>query len=52
MRIKTWGKPSDAIVKNITFQHVTMVNVYNPIIINQNYCTKSEPCGGQVRFSV
>ncbi|KAM0946496.1 putative endo-polygalacturonase [Dioscorea sansibarensis] len=36
LRIKTWGRPSTSFVKDIIFQHATMQNVQNPIIIDQN----------------
>ncbi|KAI9076725.1 hypothetical protein K1719_041308 [Acacia pycnantha] len=41
VRIKTWGKPSNAFVKGVLFQHAVMVDVQNPIIIDQNYCLGS-----------
>ncbi len=46
-RIKTWqgGKGS---AKNIVFQNMVMDNVWNPIIIDQNYCDSSTPCKQQV----
>ncbi|KAI9126868.1 hypothetical protein K1719_002464 [Acacia pycnantha] len=42
VRIKTWGKPSNAFVKNVLFQHAIMVDVKNPIIIDQNYCPDND----------
>ncbi|XP_065864289.1 polygalacturonase-like [Euphorbia lathyris] len=47
VRIKTWGRQSNSFVKNILFQHVVMVNVENPIIIDQNYCPDNNNCPGQ-----
>jgi polygalacturonase len=44
VRIKTWAKPSTAFVTGVLFQHATMVNVQNPIIIDQNYCPNDEGC--------
>ncbi|KAK4270753.1 hypothetical protein QN277_019526 [Acacia crassicarpa] len=38
VRIKTWGKPSNGFVKDVHFQQAIMVDVRNPIIIDQNYC--------------
>ncbi|CAN0927151.1 unnamed protein product [Linum grandiflorum] len=38
LRIKSWEKPSNGFVKNILFQHSTMIGVRNPIIIDQRYC--------------
>ncbi|CAA2995392.1 polygalacturonase-like [Olea europaea subsp. europaea] len=47
-RVKTWARPSNGFVKNILFQHLVMVNVQNPIIINQNYCPDDHNCPNQV----
>ncbi|KAF0907087.1 hypothetical protein E2562_014688 [Oryza meyeriana var. granulata] len=45
-RIKTWqGGKGHA--KNIVFQNMVMDNVWNPIIIDQNYCDSSRPCKQQ-----
>ncbi|CAN0927148.1 unnamed protein product [Linum grandiflorum] len=38
VRIKAWGKQSNGFARNILFQHSTMNNVQNPIIIDQRYC--------------
>ncbi|XP_051118295.1 polygalacturonase-like [Andrographis paniculata] len=38
VRIKTWSRPSNGFVKDVLFQHVTIKNANNPIIIDQNYC--------------
>ncbi|KAK9692201.1 hypothetical protein RND81_09G248100 [Saponaria officinalis] len=38
LRIKTFSTPVNGIVKDIYFSEATMVNVRNPIIIDQNYC--------------
>ena len=50
VRIKTWAKPSNGFVRGVLFQHATMVNVQNPIIIDQNYCPDNKNCPNQVRF--
>ncbi|XP_047314132.1 polygalacturonase-like [Impatiens glandulifera] len=47
VRIKTLAKPSNGFVKNVLFQHVTMVNVQNPIIIDQHYCPSGKGCSNQ-----
>ncbi|KAJ4723883.1 polygalacturonase-like [Melia azedarach] len=38
LRIKTWARPSNGFVRNIRFQNIRMRSVFNPIIIDQNYC--------------
>ncbi|XP_027166532.1 polygalacturonase-like [Coffea eugenioides] len=48
VRIKSWGRPSKGFVKDVLFQHATMINVQNPIIIDQNYCPDNINCPGQV----
>ncbi|XP_027166785.1 polygalacturonase-like [Coffea eugenioides] len=48
VRIKSWGRPSKGFVKDVLFQHVTMINVQNPILIDQNYCPDNINCPGQV----
>ncbi|XP_022156858.1 polygalacturonase-like [Momordica charantia] len=47
VRIKTWGRPSNGFAKNIIFQDILMLNVQNPIIIDQNYCPHAQACPGQ-----
>ncbi|XP_030940248.1 polygalacturonase-like [Quercus lobata] len=42
VRIKSWPRPSNGFARNIIFQHVNMVNVQNPIIIDQNYCPSKD----------
>jgi len=46
LRIKTWQGGS-GYAQGIIFQHVKMINVSNPIIIDQNYCAPSSPCQNQ-----
>ncbi|KAG6514604.1 polygalacturonase-like [Zingiber officinale] len=46
IRIKTW-QGGQGYAKDITFQNITMHNVKNPIIINQNYCDSKLPCHEQ-----
>ncbi|GAB4858927.1 hypothetical protein Ancab_010400 [Ancistrocladus abbreviatus] len=48
VRIKSWGRPSNGFVQRVLFQHITMINVQNPIIIDQNYCPDNNGCPGQV----
>nr|XP_023892065.1 polygalacturonase-like [Quercus suber] len=48
VRIKSWGRPSNGFAKNILFQHAVMMNVQNPIVIDQNYCPNNKGCPGQV----
>lgn len=52
VRIKTWGRPSKGFARNILFQDNVMVNVENPIIIDQNYCPDNKGCPGQVRIDI
>ncbi|KAL7085815.1 hypothetical protein ACP275_14G301200 [Erythranthe tilingii] len=48
VRVKTWARPSNGFVKNVLFQHLVVVNVQNPIIIDQNYCPDHQNCPSQV----
>ena len=48
VRIKSWGRPSNGFAKNILFQHAVMIDVQNPIVIDQNYCPGEKGCPGQV----
>uniref|UniRef100_A0A803M5K6 Polygalacturonase n=1 Tax=Chenopodium quinoa TaxID=63459 RepID=A0A803M5K6_CHEQI len=41
-------RPSNGFVKDVLFQHITMVNAQNPIIIDQNYCPGNKGCPGKV----
>ncbi|XP_057471122.1 polygalacturonase-like [Actinidia eriantha] len=47
VRIKTWAKSSNAFVRGVLYQNATMVNVKNPIIIDQNYCPDHKNCPNQ-----
>ncbi|XP_047342151.1 polygalacturonase-like [Impatiens glandulifera] len=44
VRIKTWAKPSTGFVKGVMFQHLKMVDVQNPVIIDQQYCNGKKNC--------
>ncbi|KAM7251292.1 hypothetical protein ACFE04_023175 [Oxalis oulophora] len=46
LRIKTWQGGS-GYVKSVRFQNVQMVNVSNPIIIDQYYCDSPTTCQNQ-----
>lgn len=48
VRIKSWARPSDGFVRDVIFQDITMLNVKNPIIIDQNYCPDNIGCPRQV----
>ena len=50
-RIKTW-KGGQGFAKNITFQNTKMVNISNPIIIDQSYCPYTYSCSCQVTFQL
>ncbi|PRQ26249.1 putative polygalacturonase [Rosa chinensis] len=44
-RIKTWpDSPATSVACNILFQDMVMVNVKNPVLIDQNYCDKGKSC--------
>lgn len=47
LRIKSWGRPSTGFARNILFQHVGMVDVKYPIVVDQNYCPHNQGCPGQ-----
>ncbi|CAM0952284.1 unnamed protein product [Alopecurus aequalis] len=42
VRIKSW-QGGKGYAKDITFEDITMTNVKNPIIVDQNYCTMADP---------
>ncbi|KAJ9558756.1 hypothetical protein OSB04_013370 [Centaurea solstitialis] len=42
VRIKTWARESNGFVTGVVFEHLTMVLVDNPVIIDQHYCPGSE----------
>ncbi|KAL6227862.1 hypothetical protein ACLB2K_001818 [Fragaria x ananassa] len=48
LRIKSWARPSTGFVQGVQFLDVKMINVQNPIIIDQNYCPHNLNCPGQV----
>ena len=48
-RIKSWARQSTGFVRAIRFIGATMINVRNPIIIDQNYCPHDLNCPNQVR---
>ncbi|GAB2261578.1 hypothetical protein Droror1_Dr00002575 [Drosera rotundifolia] len=48
VRIKTWGRPSNGFVRSVRFEHITVTNVQNPIVIDQNYCPGNKGCPGKV----
>ena len=49
VRIKSWARASSGFARGILFQHILMVDVQNPILIDQNYCPDNKNCPGQVR---
>ena len=51
LRIKTWANPSHGFVQGVQFLDVTMTNVQNPIVIDQNYCPHNVNCPNQVKPS-
>ncbi|XP_052206890.1 exopolygalacturonase-like [Diospyros lotus] len=38
VRVKTWPGSPPSMASNLTFQDIVMINVSNPIIIDQEYC--------------
>ncbi|XP_027331364.1 polygalacturonase-like [Abrus precatorius] len=46
-RIKTWGRPSDGFVNDVHFEHASMNDVLNPIVIDQSYCPSYSGCPTQ-----
>ena len=50
LRIKTWAMPNSGFVKNVSFSRVTMNRVANPILVDQNYCSRKGDCPGNVRL--
>ncbi|KVH91039.1 polygalacturonase-like [Cynara cardunculus var. scolymus] len=48
VRIKAWARRSNGFVKDVVFQHATMINVQNPILIDANYCPNNNNCPNQV----
>ncbi|KGN66774.1 polygalacturonase-like [Cucumis sativus] len=47
VRIKTWPTPSNGFVRHVIFQNIVMINVKNPILIDQNYCPNHQSCSLQ-----
>ncbi|KAB2631107.1 polygalacturonase-like [Pyrus ussuriensis x Pyrus communis] len=47
LRIKSWARPSHRFVQGVQFLDVVMLNVQNPIVIDQNYCPHNLNCPGQ-----
>jgi polygalacturonase len=48
-RIKSWARHSTGFAQAIRFIGATMINVQNPIIIDQNYCPHNLNCPNEVR---
>ncbi|XP_044486329.1 exopolygalacturonase-like [Mangifera indica] len=38
VRVKTWPGSPESVASNFTFEDIVMINVSNPIIIDQEYC--------------
>ncbi|KAI5317729.1 hypothetical protein L3X38_037436 [Prunus dulcis] len=43
-----WARPSNGFVQGVQFLDVVMINVQNPIVIDQNYCPHNINCPAQV----
>lgn len=48
VRVKSWARASNGFVRDVVYQHLVMVDVQNPIIIDQNYCPGNVDCPHQV----
>lgn len=48
LRIKSWPRPSSGFVQGVQFIDAVMLNVQNPIVIDQNYCPRNINCPAQV----
>ncbi|KAE8715034.1 Polygalacturonase [Hibiscus syriacus] len=48
LRIKSWARPSTGFVRRVRFMDSLMVNVQNPIVIDQNYCPRNLNCPNQI----
>ncbi|BBN69045.1 Pentatricopeptide repeat superfamily protein [Prunus dulcis] len=42
-----WARPSNGFVQGVQFLDVVMINVQNPIVIDQNYCPHNINCPAQ-----
>ncbi|KAK6233643.1 hypothetical protein QUC31_006049, partial [Theobroma cacao] len=48
LRTKSWARPSNGFVQGVRFMDFMMRNVWNPIVIDQNYCPHNLNCPDQV----
>ncbi|PRQ48994.1 putative polygalacturonase [Rosa chinensis] len=48
VRIKSWARRSNGFVQGVQFLDVEMIDVQNPIVIDQNYCPHNLNCPAQV----
>ncbi|XP_077211822.1 polygalacturonase-like [Tasmannia lanceolata] len=46
-RIKAWARPSNGFVMGVVFEGALMINVQNPIVIDENYCPRNDGCPNQ-----
>lgn len=51
LRVKTWATSFSSNVFDLTFQDINMVNVNNPIIIDQHYCPSGN-CAKVLLFQI
>ncbi|KAK9066590.1 hypothetical protein SSX86_013913 [Deinandra increscens subsp. villosa] len=51
LRIKTWAPSSASLASDILFDDIVMLDVNNPIFIDQQYCPRP-PCNGQAQSNV
>ncbi|KAE8715035.1 Polygalacturonase [Hibiscus syriacus] len=48
LRIKSWARPSTGFIQRVRFMDSLMVNVQNPIVIDQNYSPHNLNCLNQI----
>ncbi|KAK4804037.1 hypothetical protein SAY86_003854 [Trapa natans] len=48
VRIKTWARAYTGYVTSVSFRNIVMRSVFNPIIIDQDYCPNNNNCPSQV----
>ncbi|KAL9317628.1 hypothetical protein ACSQ67_014145 [Phaseolus vulgaris] len=53
VRIKTWpNEPRSITINDMKFEDITMDNMQNPIIIDQEYCPNNQCSKGSIKVSI